>query len=319
MLLCLFHVLALGLTEHTVGIIRTMVAEMVPEKELQPRAFSIMPLIWSIGSIFGPSFGGFFARPTENWPGLFGGSKFLAKYPFALPNIVASTLFLIGIVTGILYLRVGTFDFCLLSFCLTYSMQETLETRRNKTDYGLVIGKKLNALFKAVIRFRKPPKPYRAHQVDEESSASLLRPASSSSDRDFNAKATKPVAVVRPSVRDVFTRQSVINLVAYTFLALHAVAYDQMLPIFMHLPRQEPTEQNTRLPFKFSGGFGLSLNRIGTLFTMYGVFGCFVQFLVFPPVARKYGVLRCFKACSVTYTIIYFITPYTSLVQAPLA
>jgi len=83
-----------------------MVAEMVPEKELQPRAFSIMPLVWSIGSIFGPSFGGFFAKPTENWPSIFGGNKFLAKYPFALPNIVASVLFVTGIVTGILYLRV---------------------------------------------------------------------------------------------------------------------------------------------------------------------------------------------------------------------
>jgi hypothetical protein len=28
-----------------------MVAEMVPEKELQPRAFSIMPLVWSIGML----------------------------------------------------------------------------------------------------------------------------------------------------------------------------------------------------------------------------------------------------------------------------
>lgn len=41
----------------TVGIIRTMVAEMVPQRELQPRAFSIMPLVWTIGSIVGPSFG----------------------------------------------------------------------------------------------------------------------------------------------------------------------------------------------------------------------------------------------------------------------
>lgn len=89
-----------------VGIIRTMVAEMVPEKELQPRAFSIMPLVWSLGSIFGPSFGGFFAKPAENMPALFGNSTFLKAYPFALPNIVASVLFLIGITTGILYLRV---------------------------------------------------------------------------------------------------------------------------------------------------------------------------------------------------------------------
>lgn len=35
------------------GIIRTVVAEMVPQKVLQPRAFSIMPLVWTIGSILG--------------------------------------------------------------------------------------------------------------------------------------------------------------------------------------------------------------------------------------------------------------------------
>jgi MFS family permease len=83
-----------------------MVAEMVPEKELQPRAFSIMPLVWSLGSIFGPSFGGFFASPATNYPGLFGNSKFLIKFPFALPNIVAGLFFLTGITTGILFLRV---------------------------------------------------------------------------------------------------------------------------------------------------------------------------------------------------------------------
>jgi len=73
-----------------VGIIRTMVAEMVPEKELQPRAFSVMPMVWNLGSIFGPSFGGFFVKPAENWPWLFGNNEFFTKFPFALPNIVTS-------------------------------------------------------------------------------------------------------------------------------------------------------------------------------------------------------------------------------------
>ena len=37
-----------GASAGTIGIIRTTVAEMVPERELQPRAFSIMPLVWSV-------------------------------------------------------------------------------------------------------------------------------------------------------------------------------------------------------------------------------------------------------------------------------
>lgn len=83
-----------------------MVAEMVPEKELQPRAFSIMPLMWTIGSIFGPSLGGSLAKPAENIPALFGGNKFLIRFPFVLPNLVAAAFFMIGISTGLLYLKV---------------------------------------------------------------------------------------------------------------------------------------------------------------------------------------------------------------------
>ncbi|TVY81640.1 putative membrane protein [Lachnellula suecica] len=294
-----------GACNGNVGIIRTMVAEMVPEKELQPRAFSIMPLVWSMGSIFGPSFGGFFAKPTETMPGLFGNSKFLKSFPYVLPNIVASALFMIGITTGILFLK------------------ETHETKRLKTDYGRELGKRLVKAFKLILRIRPKSKPFRRiSHVDDEEHSALLRPTSSASnsskafDDDFQSKSSPKPILPRPSLYEVFTRQSVINLMAYTFLALHSVAYDQLLPIFMHHPKQIPDSTNTHLPFKFSGGFSLHHGRIGTLFTLYGVCGCFVQFLIFPPVARKFGVLNCFKCCAVAFPIICFVTPYTALIQS---
>ncbi|KAE8450680.1 hypothetical protein EG329_006025 [Mollisiaceae sp. DMI_Dod_QoI] len=287
-----------------VGIIRTMVAEMVPQKELQPRAFSIMPLVWTIGSIFGPSFGGMFAKPTENLPWLFGNSQFFAKFPFLLPNLVAAALFILGLLTGVLFL------------------EETLETKKHQTDYGVVLGKKLINSVKTICRLHPQPKPFRrASESFDESAASLLRPTSSVGsdlnkfdEESFNPKKAKPPQP-RPTMKEVFTRQSVINLVAYTFLALQSVAYDQLLPIFLHMPPQVPNHHNTKLPFKFSGGFGLGSSRIGTLFTMYGVVGCFIQFLIFPPTARKFGVLNCFKVCAVTFPLIAFITPYTALIQ----
>jgi len=65
-----------------------------------------MPLVWSIGSVFGPSFGGFFARPAEHYPWLFGNSELLKKYPFLLPNLVASIFFLISVATATLFLKV---------------------------------------------------------------------------------------------------------------------------------------------------------------------------------------------------------------------
>jgi MFS family permease len=49
---------AAGLVNGNVGVIRTMVAEMVVEKAHQARAFSVMPFVWSAGSILGPVLGG---------------------------------------------------------------------------------------------------------------------------------------------------------------------------------------------------------------------------------------------------------------------
>lgn len=108
-----------GAGNGNVGIIRTTVAEMVPFKELQPRAFSLMPLVWNIGSIFGPSIGGALANPLDVKPGQdrSGGSLF-ERFPYALPNIVSAVFFTIGITTGVLYL------------------EETLETKQGHRDYG---------------------------------------------------------------------------------------------------------------------------------------------------------------------------------------
>lgn len=90
-----------------VGIIRTMVAEMVPQKELQPRAFSIMPLVWSLGSVVGPAFGGFFAKPAEQYPDTFGRFEFFKKFPYALPNLLATVFFLISACSAIFFLKVS--------------------------------------------------------------------------------------------------------------------------------------------------------------------------------------------------------------------
>jgi hypothetical protein len=52
--------------------------------------------------------GGGLASPARNFPSIFGDSEFFKKYPFALPNLVASTLFVSGILIGLLFLKVNT-------------------------------------------------------------------------------------------------------------------------------------------------------------------------------------------------------------------
>lgn len=274
-----------------VGILRTMVAEMVPEKILQPRAFSVMPLVWSIGSVLGPAFGGFFAKPAVNLPGLFGNSKLFIKFPFLLPNLVAAAIFLLGITVGFLFLH------------------ETLETRKHQKDYGIILGKKLT---RCVTRKRNEER--NPDYDDDELGAALLH-GNHSRDNSFSAmshKTNRPINLAPPSIKECFTRQSSINLLCYTLLALHSMSFDQLLPIFMHLPRST-TEPESLL--KFTGGFGISSSRIGTLFTLYGITAGLVQFFVFPPVVRRFGVLRSYKVCSIIIPTVMFATPYTALIK----
>ena len=292
-----------GACNGNVGIMRTMVAEMVPEKSLQPRAFSVMPLVWAVGSTIGPAFGGMFAKPTEKFPSLFEGNRFFTKFPFALPNLMAGVFFTMGLAFAIFFLK------------------ETLETKQKRPDYGLILGQKMLDCFKFTVK-----RPRTHSDIDDESTCPLLSAVSTISgssmddDVDWTPAEVKPIkpAQAPPGIKEVFTRQTSINLVTYTILALHSVAFDQLLPVFLNHSTQVPNERNTQLPFKFSGGFGLASDRIGTLFMVFGICSGIIQFTIFPPTARRYGVLNCLKACSVTFPVVYFAVPYTALIQTPL-
>ena len=274
-----------------VGIIRTMVAELVPQKDLQPRAFSLMPLVWTIGSILGPTFGGATVHPAERYPSLFGKSRFLRKFPFAPPNLLSAALFLVGIIVGFLFLK------------------ETLETTRHRRDYGRMLG---SALIRSCSR-RKRNKQDWGVEADE-TEAFLSRNDGSGSELSSPVAKDKHSGPYKPvGFREVFSPQSNINLAVYTLLAMHAVAFDQLLPVFMHHPPQDIHSPDVHLPLKFAGGFGIGSGRIGVLFSIYGVYGMFIQFLVFPPLARRYGVLNCLKACSSTFPLVYLAAPFTSL------
>lgn len=94
-----------GLLNGNVGVLQTTVAELVTTKEHQPRAYSIMPFVWCLGSIIGPAMGGALAMPCESYPLLFPKGTIFDKYPFLLPNLVCVVVLIFGIANGILFLE----------------------------------------------------------------------------------------------------------------------------------------------------------------------------------------------------------------------
>lgn len=286
-----------GAGNGNVGIIRTTVAEMVPFKELQPRAFSLMPLVWNIGSIFGPSIGGALANPLNVKPSepRHTGSLF-ERFPYALPNIVSAVLFAIGILTGLLYL------------------EETLETKRGHRDYGLLLGRKINtAVRHSISRAKKMLNMEDSTSKPEQSDTEPLLGKSATNDEEhaLPTASNKPQPAP-PSWREVLNYQASVNLIAYTLLAGHTMAFDQLLPVFMGHPPLDP-DFHLSNPLKFAGGFGLHHFTIGLLSTCYGVFGMLVQFFLFPQIARRYGVLCCLKWCACVFPVCYLAMPFTAL------
>jgi MFS family permease len=225
-----------GASNGNVGILRTTVAEMVPQRVLQPKAFAVLPLVWSLGSILGPIIGGALASPATKLPGLFGRNQFFKKFPFALPNLVNGIIFTFGLLVGILFLK------------------ESLEARKYRRDYGRMAGKWLT---RSCTGRRKDLRP-------ADDFESMLP-----SDKSRNGKSTSS-----STYAELFHYQTNLTLLSYTILALHGIAYDQLLPVMMHLPAKRG---HVDLPLKFSGGFGLESGRIGLLFTIYGGIGMLVS------------------------------------------
>lgn len=121
-----------GLLNGNIGVLQTTVAELVTEKEDQPRAYSIMPFVWCLGSIIGPALGGALAQPCDSYPSLFPRNTIFDRYPFLLPNFVCVVVLVVGISIGILFL------------------EETHSEKKFQRDRGLEAGKWLTRKFKEI-------------------------------------------------------------------------------------------------------------------------------------------------------------------------
>ena len=142
--------------------------------------------------------------------------------------------------------------------------QESNETRKHRRDCGRSVGEFLVRAVKGFFS-KKKRRPTWIREEDDEQGGSLLRHRHSSSTSTVKASKSEDRAYTQPqpppSYREIFSRQTNINLVVYTFLALHSIACDQLLPIFMHNPPQTHRSANpdVHLPLKFAGGFGLDV------------------------------------------------------------
>lgn len=204
-----------GLLNGNIGVLQTTVAEIVTVKEHQPRAYSIMPFVWCLGSIIGPALGGALAQPCQNYPGLCQPGTIFDRFPFLLPNLVCVVMLILGITIGILFLEethaekkyrrdpglqlgrwlLGKFSAC----CGSSSNEEEAEANR-EGDYGL---------------FEEDSPPVYRSREGSPRPSSVDGPRSDTTGDDIEQQYTRKGL----SFGKAFTKQVIFNIVGYGILA----------------------------------------------------------------------------------------------------
>ncbi|EXJ96199.1 hypothetical protein A1O1_01325 [Capronia coronata CBS 617.96] len=349
----LFFRACAGCLNGNVGVMRTMISEIIKEKKYQSRAFLLLPMCFNIGVVIGPILGGFLADPITSFPHLFGpdsvlggkkGVKWMEAFPYALPNVVSACFILVS------------------ALCVVLGLDETHPALSNKQDYGRKLG---NWIFRFVARcfhHNKRPSGYEYTQLDDDNQDQIqveLQPTSTSTsttihnhdhdhdhdnnndndnahdqvssqqDRDIEsspspfplreaaaATAAAPtnisLLVVKLPFRQIFTKNVLLTLLTHHLLALHLSAFNAL--IFLFLPAPRSPNSHAHLPFQFTGGLGLSSERVGLATAIIGVLGFPLQILLYPSVNSKLGTLRSYKVFLPFSVLAYAIIPYLALV-----
>ncbi|QBZ56958.1 hypothetical protein PoMZ_01876 [Pyricularia oryzae] len=310
-----------GITNGNVGVLRTMISETVREKKYQSRAFLLLPMTFNIGVTIGPSIGGMLSDLAGSYPNTFGKVPLFVNFPYAAPNLFSACILFCGI----------TFTW----LCL----EETLDSRLDKRDLGLELGKKISEFLGSLGLFSRRDKAgyeriaasadeAEVNDVDPESSSPTLNGSRRSSVDESNLAAQQPTPPRRPRYtqrlpfRRIFTRNVVFTVMAHFLLAFHLGTFNSLWPVFLSTPAFDPSLPTPpgslprRLPFIFTGGIGFPSQQVGPAMSILGTIGILLQLLVYPKLSARLGTttsLRTFLTC---FPVVYFVVPFLSLIPS---
>jgi MFS family permease len=280
-----------------------------------------MPFVWSIGCIIGPSIGGYFATPAENFPSFFSSSGLFAKLPYLLPNVICAVLLVLAIIAGYFLLEETHPD------RQPWSTQEDLDTSTAETPLLPAQGAVANA---AANLTTESYGTFDAVDVQRDEVWHLKPNGEWVENSPSNEKVlTKPV-VMFVAALGIFTYHSVsyicflfsrtsyygfcfMNKFLSNVLLTPQMTYDHLLPIFLQDKRVDDISSFATTSPAFAGGLGLSVQSVGIIMSLNGVIQLIIQGVVFPLLASWLGVYKLLIAVTIGHPIAYFIVPYLSL------
>ncbi|KAL9086101.1 MAG: hypothetical protein Q9165_007313 [Trypethelium subeluteriae] len=289
-----------GALNGNVGLMRTMISEIVPEKKYQSRAFLLLPTFLNIGGILGPILGGFFADPFKNLPRIFGpnslfggtdGVSWMERWPYALPNILTGTVLL----TAITMVFLG--------------LEETHEEIKHRPDRGRQIARYMNSL----LSFRRSRSRYIPLNNDPDTNANTTSENHETINTNVSDPSEKGASTSdspKPSFCQIWTRNVALSLASHFFLIFNIATFNALLFTFLPTPRSSPATSSAETSTShLSGGLGLSESNVGLATALIGFLGFPLQIILYPTVHVRFGSLRCYRLFLPFSALAAFLTP----------
>ncbi|KAM7185605.1 Major facilitator superfamily domain containing protein [Naviculisporaceae sp. PSN 640] len=248
---------AMGLLNGNAAVVPTCLGE-VTDKSNQSKAFTWLPVMYSLGSITGPALGGL----------LVGARIGVDQYPFLAPNLTAAALLAASVVV--------------LGICF----EETLEgdEQQGEEEQASTLKERLGR-FKdwlgGLFRKRSSSGNHDSESPDETQTllGSNSSPTNSINNKDDNNAITN--ISNNPAVRQLANRTTLAVLMSYLVFQLSNISFNSLYPIFASAP--PPTGRDLG-----PGTIGLSLSLAGLATILF-------QGFLFQPLKARIGNLGSYR------------------------
>ncbi|KAI1436935.1 MFS general substrate transporter [Xylaria sp. CBS 124048] len=271
----LVHV-AMGLLNGNAAIVPSCLGELT-DKSNQSKAFTWLPLVYSLGSITGPSLGGLLvARVTS------------AQFPFLAPNIVAAAILALSVVV------------------LAIWFEETLTERKNKPDWTEWVpfsryfsqnrkdsGRSWSRREGRVIDADSEDD----YQSETSESTDLLRPQSNDSDHDVDVKLSSV-----EGWRNIFNRTTTVLLATSLIFQLSNSSFNSLYPLFT--AGDTPT------------GRKLGADVIGLELSVAGILTILFQIFLFPSLKSRMGNVGTYRGALFGFAVTMALMPFVGYVDS---
>ncbi|KAI0127873.1 major facilitator superfamily domain-containing protein [Xylariales sp. AK1849] len=293
-----------GALNGNVSVMQTMVAEMVKNPEHEPKAYSVQPFVWTLGGIIGSAMGGFLAQPARFYPSVFPADGLFGKYPYLLPNLVAVVVIVLAIIQGIFLLEeTNVWD--------DFEDDQAVLDGEHVDEHTPLVGQRRRSSRQSVVIERPKfieeslPLPMEANFDLRRSSFGTVHSIKLPS----NARPRPPSRTVSSMSFKGRTFNFTVIMLTITFVIIsyHQMAFFTLLPT--HLLDQPLTPPGQ---LDLIGGLGFTVHDVGVYLAINGVFGLFIQGVVFPIVVNKVGVWKCFVFMIALYPTAYLLNPFLS-------